>query len=82
MLMTEVNMTDKNYFLVLGQNIKYYRNRKNMSKAELAKLIKVQEKYIDEVENGKRVFTMKTLEKIVNALDVTFVDIFNPNLNK
>lgn len=75
--MTEVNMTENNYFLKLGQNIKRYRQQRNLTVAELAKIIKTRELTLSQIEEGQKIFTMKTLEKIVKALGVTFEEIFD-----
>lgn len=70
-------MTENNYFLKLGRNIKRYRQQRNLTVAELAKMIKTRELTLSQIEEGKRVFKMKTLEKIVNALEITFEEIFD-----
>lgn len=53
----------KEDFEKLGRNIKYYRAQKGLSCAELARILHKQERIIVEIEEGKRMFHLRTLEK-------------------
>ena len=66
----------KEEFEKLGRNIKYYRTQKGMSCANLAKILQRQEKVLVEMEEGKRIYQLKTLEKIAKALGKKVTDIF------
>ena len=67
----------KEEFEKLGRNIKYYRTQKGMSCANLAKILQRQEKVLVEMEEGKRIYQLKTLEKIAKALDVQLEKFFD-----
>lgn len=55
----------------LGETIKEMRKERNMSKAELARLIEVSPAYITMIENGKKKNpSMNILNKIAKTLDV------------
>ncbi|MFR1672250.1 MAG: helix-turn-helix domain-containing protein [Candidatus Gastranaerophilaceae bacterium] len=60
----------KEEFEKLGRNIKYYRTQKGLSCAKLAHILHKQERILEEIEAGKRIFQLRTLEKIANALEV------------
>lgn len=62
-------MNDKELFEILALNIKIQRMRKKLTQAALAELIEVHEKYVGKVESGKQNITLKTLNKIANALN-------------
>lgn len=51
----------KEDFEKLGRNIKYYRAQKGLSCAELARILHKQERIIVEIEEGKRMFHLRTL---------------------
>lgn len=57
-------------------NIKVQRMRKNLTQAQLAELINAHEKYIGKIETGKQNLTLKTLNKIANALEIDINSIF------
>lgn len=57
--------------------IKLYREEKNISKSELAKLIGTSPSYITELENGKKTNpSIKILAKLKSTLDIP-IDVFN-----
>lgn len=63
-------MEDKKIFDIIGLNVKVERTRKRLTQAKLAELIDVHEKYIGKIETGKQNVTVKTLNKIANALGI------------
>lgn len=65
--------TDKN----VGERIRFYRLQKGLSQEQLAFKAEINPSYIGQIELGKKSTTIKTLDKIVNALDITFEDIFS-----
>lgn len=60
-----------------GFKLKIIRMKKNISQAELAELIGVHENYISDIECGKRNITMKTINKIANALEIDEIKFFD-----
>ena len=63
-------MDDKELFKIIATNIKIARVIKNLTQAKLAELIGVHEKYIGIIEAGKQNLTIKTLNRISNALEI------------
>ena len=60
----------------VGLRIKQIRNEKGLSQEKLAIKAEVDRTYLAGVELGKRNVSLKSLQKIVNALEVSFEDIF------
>ena len=60
----------------VGLRIKELRNRQGLSQEKLALKAEMDRTYLAGVELGKRNISLKSLEKIVNALNVTFEDLF------
>ena len=69
-------MDDKELFKNLALNIKIIRTIKKITQAQLAELIDVHEKYIGVIEAGKQNITLKTLNKIANALQTDITAFF------
>ena len=69
-------MDDKELLSRIAFNIKIERTIKRLTQAKLAELIDVHEKYIGTIEAGKQNITLKTLNKIANALDIDIVKLF------
>lgn len=62
---------------IVGKRIKQLRMALNISQEELAFRSNVHRTYIASLEVGKRNVSIVTLEKLVNALNVTFNEFFN-----
>ena len=71
----------KEEFQKLGRNIKYYRTQKGLSCSDLAKILHRQERVLTEIEEGKKEYQFKTLEKIAKALDVPIEKFFDFETN-
>ncbi len=69
-------MNDKELFDRIAFNIKVERTIKRLTQAKLAELIDVHEKYIGVIEAGKQNITLKTLNKIANALNIDISKLF------
>lgn len=69
----------------LGQRIKELRKRKGISQEKLAELVGLEPPSICNIETGRNYPTFQNLEKIIDVLDVNFLDVFkfeqhqNPN---
>lgn len=61
----------------VGMRIKELRHRLGISQEELAARADVHRTYIASLEVGKRNISIITLEKIVNALDISLSEFFN-----
>ena len=55
----------------LGENLRKWRLKKNMSQGDLATALSVDRAYISNIENGRMNPTLSTLEKIANALGIS-----------
>lgn len=60
----------------VGQRIKDLRTEIGISQEKLALKAEIDRTYLAGVENGKRNLSLKSLEKIVNALEISFHDFF------
>lgn len=70
-------MEDKDKLLSdIGRTIRHFREESNLSQEELAHICNLDRTYIGGVERGERNLTIKSLEKIVHALDISFLEFF------
>ncbi len=60
----------------IGQRIRVNRQRIGMTQEELAEKADLHHTYIGQVERGEKNLTIVSLEKILNALNVSFHEIF------
>ena len=60
----------------IGKRIKEIRSEKGISQEKLALKAELDRTYVAGVENGKRNPSIKSLEKIINALDINFGGFF------
>lgn len=60
----------------VGLRIKEQRNALDISQEKLALKADIDRTYLAGVESGKRNISIKSLEKIINALDISFEDFF------
>lgn len=61
----------------IGNRIRDLRSEKGLSQEKLALKADLDRTYLAGVENGKRNLSIKSLEKIINALEVSFQDFFH-----
>jgi transcriptional regulator with XRE-family HTH domain len=54
----------------LGENIKTFRERRNMSQEELAQKLRIGTKKIEDYETGRLIPSNETLLKISTVLDI------------
>lgn len=66
-------MNDEQLLNRIGLNVRVERTIKQLTQAQLAELIDVHEKYIGKVETGKQNVTVKTLNKIAQALNINII---------
>jgi len=60
----------------VGNKIKDFRKKQDLSQDKLAKLSGLDRTYINSVENGRRNISIVNLEKIAIALNVKITKIF------
>jgi transcriptional regulator with XRE-family HTH domain len=63
-------MNDVEILKNLGYKLKYKRLQKGLTQEALAELINVHEKYIGKIETGTQNITIKTLNRLANALQI------------
>ena len=63
--------------LKIGQRIRELRKKLSLSQESLAYKAEVDRTYMTDVENGRRNISVEILEKIINALEISFADFFN-----
>lgn len=61
----------------VGQRIKKFRTKLNLSQEKLALKAEMDRTYLAGIEGGKRNVSIKNLEKIVKALGLSFHDFFD-----
>lgn len=61
---------------VVGQRIRSYRQKANMTQEDLAEHAELHYTYIGQVERGEKNLTLNSLEKILDALSLSFSDFF------
>ena len=62
---------------IVGNRIRDLRSEMGLSQEKLALKADLDRTYLAGVENGKRNLSIKSLEKIVNALEVSFQEFFD-----
>lgn len=55
----------------LGKNIEKKRKVNKLTTVELAALVGVKPQFISQIENGKRLPSLKTLQKLASALKIS-----------
>ena len=55
----------------LGENLKEFRTKKNITQTGLAKILDVDKSFISNIEKGKNNPTLSTITNLAKALDVS-----------
>lgn len=61
----------------VGQRIREIRNNQGLSQEKLALKAEIDRTYLAGVEQGKRNLSIKSLEKILSALEISFKEFFS-----
>ncbi len=61
---------------IIGSKIKGLRKQVNYTTSKLAKESYVAQSYLSDIENGKSVPTIETVEKILKVLNISLTDFF------
>lgn len=64
------------YKKMLGSRIREIRKQRSMKQEELAKMVSLEPASICNIENGYNYPSFQNLEKIINALGVSFGEVF------
>ena len=63
--------------ILLGKNIKKYREAKNFSQELLAEKVNLSREYITRVEAGQKFISLRKLFMLADALEVSFSSLTN-----
>ena len=63
----------------LGQKIRNMRLRRNLTQEELAEKVDISQRTLSGIETGENFVTAETLDKLVEALETTFEELFATN---
>lgn len=66
----------------IGSRLKNIRIELDITQEKLSELSELHTTYISDIENGKRNISMKSLEKIIVGLNITFVSFFDNKIFK
>lgn len=62
---------------LVGKRVKELRKNLELSQEALAYKAEVDRTYVTDVENGRRNISIETLEKLIDALEVSISEFFN-----
>ncbi len=65
-----------NIKILFGRKIKEYRKKKNLTQAQLAELVNVDDKHISCIESGKNFPSPDLIERLANSLNIEPKDLF------
>lgn len=71
-----------NTLIKIGQHIRHYRIEKKLTQQELAEMSDLSLPFMNQVENGHRNISLKTLIKILDSLEVSLGEFFQPFSDK
>ncbi len=69
-------MLDNVFLNEFGFNVKLYRQKRGLTQSQLGELVEISEHRISEIERGRCNLTLKTVNKIANALNVLPCKLF------
>ena len=61
---------------LFGRKIKEYRKKKNLTQAQLAESVRVDDKHISCIESGKNFPSPELIERLANSLEIEPKDLF------
>jgi transcriptional regulator with XRE-family HTH domain len=75
----EESITEDNIRVLLGKNLRRLRMRQNMSQLNLSARTGLAHNFINDIENGKKWASPKTLAKLTSVLKVDIYQFFLPD---
>ena len=63
----------------LGQKIRNMRLNRNLTQEELSEKVDISQRTLSGIETGENFVTAETLDKLVDALGITFEELFATN---
>lgn len=64
----------------VGNRIADLRKEKNITQLEFSYAVNIERSYITSIENGKKNISLSTLQKIIEALEVTYMEFFDDKM--
>jgi len=61
--------------VTIGDNIRKYRKKKNLTQKELGDILKISNTYLSDMEIGRTNPSIKTLKRIAKGLEISHVDL-------
>ena len=69
-------MLEDEFLKEFGFKLKLYRLKRNYTQAQLGEMVDISEHRISQIENGKCNLTLRTVDMIANALDISSAKLF------
>lgn len=63
----------------IGINFARIRREKHLTQEMLSEMTNLSQQYLSDMERGKRNPTVKTIQKIADALEVPFLELLKPS---
>ena len=63
--------------VIIGQRIKFFREKNNLTQQELADLMGIERQYVSKLETGKISMSLDYLDRIISALKCKHEDFLN-----
>ena len=70
-------MERENILILFGNRVKDLRKKRGLSQEQLSFKANLHRTYIGMIERGEKNITLINIQKIANALEVNFVELFN-----
>ena len=61
--------------VTIGDNIRKYRKKKNLTQKELGDIVKISNTYLSDMEIGRTNPSIRTLKRIAKGLEISYVDL-------
>ena len=71
-------MTESDLRIVLGANLKRYRNFRGLTQAKLAEMLDISPNFISDIETGKRWLSSDTFVNLAKSLNVEVYEFLMP----
>lgn len=72
-----LTMNKKKLRKLFGERLRFLRKEQNLSQEELADKAELHHTYVGVIERGEQAATLDTIEKLAQALQVKFFDLFS-----
>ncbi|MCM1338202.1 MAG: helix-turn-helix domain-containing protein [Muribaculaceae bacterium] len=70
-------MKNEDFLREFGIRVKFYRIKKGLTQAQVGEFVDISEHRISQIENGKCNLTLKTVNKLADALGVVCAKLFD-----